>query len=590
MINFLIIEEYFAAADNRFLPAIRTFSDAQRLAPFADRWARDPRPWARKQVLDYLEMPLDVPGHQTVVKRLFKPREAARDDELMAAFMAAFDRLVRRVRKTRYQYDWKTRKSWTEETLVSPRNTLPPGLRIRQNPRTLEPVPYQSPDKPLRLFSYHTRNYLRRRAWRYFRRMGFQRPGDYVAAVCRFLALYRDEDLAKGENLIDSWGLIHACFFEHAAIEFTAAHTRLAEGHALGELSPAPMFPQLWQTPDAARSLLGLVGAARSRPVRVWAVQLLRRDHMQNLAGLSPVELLPLLDHADEELQQFGAQLLENAAGLATLPVAQWLRLLQTRSLIALETIARVMQRHVDPSRLSLFEAVTMANNAAVPIARLGLAFLQARVIATAPERQGISNLAKAKSPRVAGDIARWALGHLGTREHYQVDQVIRFFDSLLAEAREAAWAWLTPTPGAPHPDGDSPGWNDAALWSRLLETPWLDLKLRLVEVLEKRASLPGASAADLAPLWSGVLLNIHRGGRRKLTALRQISDALRADPANAETLIPVLAAAIRSVRAPEARAGLSAIVGAVAARPDVAPLVAQHLPELNLNPEAASA
>ena len=69
------------------------------LAGLADRWKQDPRPWAREQIFKYLAMPMDRPGHHPVVKRLFKHAEAKADDELMAAFLVAFDRLVRRQRR-----------------------------------------------------------------------------------------------------------------------------------------------------------------------------------------------------------------------------------------------------------------------------------------------------------------------------------------------------------------------------------------------------------------------------------------------------------------------------------------------------------
>ncbi len=86
--------------------------------------------------------------------------------------------------------------------------------------------------------------------------------------------------------------------------------------------------------------------------------------------------------------------------------------------------------------------------------------------------------------------------------------------------------------------------------------------------------------------MWSSVLLGIHRGGRKKLIALRQISRAAVDDPAQAEVLLPVLAVAIRSVRPPEARAGLAAVVTLVEARPELAEQVALRLPELQLQPD----
>jgi hypothetical protein len=52
---------------------------------------------------------------------------------------------------------------------------------------------------------------------------------------------------------------------------------------------------------------------------------------------------------------------------------------------------------------------------------------------------------------------------------------------------------------------------------------------------------------------------------------------------ADAETLLPVLAVAIRSVRLPEARGALAAIVRAVEIRPELAAFVERFLPELQI-------
>ena len=54
---------------------------------------------ARARFFKYLALPLDRPGHHPLVKRLFKQAEANRDHELMAAFLVAFDRLIRRQRR-----------------------------------------------------------------------------------------------------------------------------------------------------------------------------------------------------------------------------------------------------------------------------------------------------------------------------------------------------------------------------------------------------------------------------------------------------------------------------------------------------------
>ena len=96
------------------------------------------------------------------------------------------------------------------------RTTMPRDVQEYRNPRTGELIPdfgtrlgaefrkslAGAPLAPrirkrvdrLRLFSVATRQYLRRRAWRYFRRLGRNNPERYVAAVVRALIQYTDDD------------------------------------------------------------------------------------------------------------------------------------------------------------------------------------------------------------------------------------------------------------------------------------------------------------------------------------------------------------------------------------------------------------
>jgi hypothetical protein len=603
----LALDEYLAAGDDRFLPALRNFHEPKKLAAIADRWKKDHRPWARERIEEYLRLPMNVPGHEPVIKRLFKWAEERGDDGLMGAFAEAFDRLVRRVRKTKHHYDWQTRTSWQEERLVSPRDTIPhvgKNTRVAQNPKTLEPVivGVRYP-KDGRLFSKHTRYYLRRRAWRYFRRKGHQKPKEYCESVANLLRRYTDDSLASGESLLDSWSLMHACFRESDVLAFEASRVNVREGCSLSELVAAPDFPELWRKPDGGGVLIDLLAAAQARAVRVWTIQLLRRDHMQNLNGVTIDQILALLDHADGEVQQFAAEILEASPLLPKLDLATWLKLLQTRNVAALEIIARLMEQHVRPDRLTLEQMVDLANAAPVPVARLGLAFLKTRTIASAADRQAIARLSHARSAGAAGEITTWALSILGTPEHYDVENVSPFFDSLVQPARDAAWDWLNVgatlvSPSSrPQRAGEtslaptkavSAGYHDPALWSRLIETPYDDVRFHVVDALQRRVTLPGAADEQVAFVWTSVLLGVHRGGRAKLAALRQISRAIADDPARAEPLLPVLAVAIRSVRLPEVRTGMSALVAAVEKHPPLADAIARHLPELRVAEEVA--
>ncbi len=568
----LLAEEYFANENELFLETLRHASQPKSLAAFADRWKKDPRPWAREQIFAYLAHPLNCPGHQPVVKHLFKQAEEAKDHELMAAFLVAFDRQVRREVRTKRRWDFRSRTVNEEERLVTPRDVLPLKLeRSARNPATGEVIAFGvRTGRSAKLFTYRTRYYLRRRAWRYFRWLGYRDPAAYVAAIIPALAAFEDSDLERGENILDSWALMHACFGEQEALEFGATHIQLKEGRTLGELSPAPVFPEAWKKPETAPLLLELVLHARGRLVRLWATQLFQREHA---AFAVPWEtILALLEHDDADLQQFGAKLLESSTALATLPVASWLKLLQTRNEEALQRICDAFAKHVSSDRLDLAQCVALACVRPVPVARLGQRYLKERVISSSVDCEQITALANAACAAVAPELTAWALGILGKPEKYSCDQVIRFFDSNLPETRVAAWTWLL---------NDSPGLGDAVLWSRLAETPHDDVRMRVVDYLQRQAVLPGADPNQLESIWRSVLLGVHRGGRQKAKAVQQIARAIVADPARAGALLPVLAVALRSVRGPEARAGLAAVVGVVEARPELADVVRRLLPEL---------
>jgi hypothetical protein len=146
----------------------------------------------------------------------------------------------------------------------------------------------------------------------------------------------------------------------------------------------------------------------------------------------------------------------------------------------------------------------------------------------------------------------------------------------LLEELRTAAWSWLQA--GPPIPD-------DPVLWSRLVETPFDELRLAIVDYLARKASLPGTSSRDLAPIWSAVLVGVHRGGRQKPRAIAQIVEAIELRPELADELLPVLAVAVRSIRRPEARAGLAAVARLADSRPELIDAIGNCIPELSVTP-----
>jgi hypothetical protein len=362
-------------------------------------------------------------------------------------------------------------------------------------------------------------------------------------------------------------------------VTFNRRHTTVKSGRRLAEMQAAPMFERLWSDRAAAGPLLTAVLDAGSRPVRVWAIQLLKRHHGAALASVDAELLLRLIDHADADVAAFAAELLASASVAAGLPMTTWLRLLATRNGAVVAAVVEAFRKHVNFDRVTLAQAVQITTNAATPVARLGLDILERRPVRSAADRAEIAGLASARSAAVGDAIARFAVAQLNVPGSYGRDAVVAFFDSRLETVRAGAFAAL---------GDDSPAASDPAFWAALLESPYDDVRSELVARLKRRQSLPGAGTDLLAQLWQSVLLNIHRGGRAKLSALKQVSRHVESEPASARVLLPVLAVAIRSVHLPEARHGLAAVVSAVERVPALADDVARHLPELRIDPAGA--
>ncbi len=99
--DWLLLQELLDRGDPEFVDRLRSVTDADELGRFAERWYANPSPQARRLLLAYLERPLNAYRHEAMVKRLFKRAEAAGDDVVMARFLVAFDRSIRRTQCAR---------------------------------------------------------------------------------------------------------------------------------------------------------------------------------------------------------------------------------------------------------------------------------------------------------------------------------------------------------------------------------------------------------------------------------------------------------------------------------------------------------
>ncbi|HEX4612048.1 MAG TPA: hypothetical protein VH092_27880, partial [Urbifossiella sp.] len=332
--------ELFRAGAAEFVDAIRGIAEAKALAVFAETWYTDPRIEARRFLHRYLAQPLNAQRHEPLVKRIFKFAEAAGDDATMARFLVALDRTVRRVRVTRQRYDYRSGRVEDEQAVILPGNTVlsrHDGARAAAQPNQF-------------LFSIRTRNYLRRRAWRYFRRLGRNSPERYLPAVTTALKLYADADVTDGLALLDNWGLVHILFHFSPSLEARPVGWRVAENGSLARLQPEPMYRKLWlKGPEPVFDLL----TAGCGTVRLWVIQVLKKNFPDRFSRVTLEELLHWLELPYPELNDLAAELIEKMPGLDRIPVERWLKLLDGARPEILDKLAALILKVLKPDRVS---------------------------------------------------------------------------------------------------------------------------------------------------------------------------------------------------------------------------------------------
>ncbi|HKI30390.1 MAG TPA: hypothetical protein VKA46_00765 [Gemmataceae bacterium] len=623
--SWLYAQELYERGDPLFVAEVRRLTDADRLGNFAPRWHADHRPEARQLLRVYLDQPLNAFRHEPLVKRLFKLAEAAADDEVLGWFLVAFDRSVRRKLKkmrasasavvaTREEAEalagqWRAQgyqagfwSHWARDaggrfveqgffvhrSWLTDLPRVPDGTTMARPEKKKQHGPYPITEEyrrqleRCRLFSVATRRYLRRRAWRYFRKLGKEHPERYVAALAAALKGYRDEDVADGLALIDCWGLTHALFHHSPVLVSRRNGWGLAPGRGLSELTPAPSYEPLWRA--APRVLLELLREARSRPVRQWAVQMIRRDHAGVIRGLSSEELFGLLTHQDPAVVSLAAEVLRDFPDLSVLGVDRLLRLVEEPNPETLDVIAELLGARLGPERVTLEQAAHLAASRPLPAARLGFLWLRTKAPASEADCRALLALAEAQAEPVRAEMVRWARGLLSVSPHFQPGWVMEYLDSRHSDVRAEGWQWL---------EADERVRDNVEVWRKLLESPYDDVRLKLVAALEKRASggvdalrvEAGQLDDDLLRfVWASVLLNVQRGGRTKPVAVGQLVRRLGRRPDEARALLPILAVALRSMRGPEWRAGLAGVVALAERNADLRPLVMEMFPELKLS------
>jgi len=553
----LLVDLYFEVGDERFVEEVLCFDGPKKLAGLAKPWFEDKRPFARRALLAYIDDGCARPEHKALVKRLFKLAEAARDDELMAHFMVAFDRLSRRpLRAVSGRYDAAARR-WI------------PVLGLTADPLVRERL---DKDESASEFTRATRRYLTRRAFRYFRRIGY---GDLVAyrrAVVPALELYRDEHLSSVGRLLAAWGLLHVLYGRSAVLHRNPKGVVLQSGRTLAELTPEPIFSAAWD--QAFEPLFHLLCHAQSRPVRSWALALLRARCAAELAQLGLPQVKALVLSESEEAQVLGVELFVRLPGLEQASLTDWLELLGAENLEVLAAVCERATSIVSGARLSLSQCVELCLSPAAPLASLGLIWLKEKRVSTEPELLSCLRLASAKVACVRADAAAHDAHLLRTLPFVRAEHVRELCDAAHVEVRGHGLAVVSER--FPY---------ELGLWSALCESPYPDVRSF---VLSHAQRFRLQAAATLPHLLGTVLFALSGAAADKRRAAREIVARVTAEPASAAALLPLLRVTLKSVHPAERTLTLRALVNVAQDRASLGDLLRSGFPELNISAQVS--
>lgn len=553
--SMLLVEQLLAAASPLLLEEILRFGPGSgpKLGSLGARWYADGRPAVREALLAYVDDGCARAGHKLLVKCLLAHAEREDDAELMAHFLVAFDRIEKRWLVDVSDYLKRTTKSLVSSPLL-------PGAVARQDDN---------------VFSTRTRHHLCRRALRYFRRMASAEPSRFVHALAPALSRYEDADLARPSQLLDAWSLCHVLYWGSPVLRRDPRGIKVAAGRSLAELDLAPMAPAAWA--EELMPTLELAATAKSRPVARFAVQLLATHHEAAVSQLDFATVRRLLRAPHEETRSFMVARLAKLPGLDKLPISEWLSMMESASLETLPEIVRLVRLHVDPKRLSLEECIELARARAAAAAELGLRWAQARFERDAPsalERQRLLQLAGARVPSVRVEAAGWIATMLRDAPEARPEEVRELCDAFDPAVRERGLVLVAEVERF----RASP-----VVWAAMAESPHTDVRDKLVLALDRRGETARRiSDQQLAQLWATTLLDIRRA-KVKPRALAAMGASLLAQPERADEVLPLLRIALRSLRAPERRPALAALMRAAHAHPSVRVAARRHLPELDL-------
>ena len=337
----------------------------------------DNGPYARTCLLEIIARVPFVYGPWRALKRIFKEAEARDDTEIFGALAARFDA----------------------------------GFAANHGNKEVGSL---------------TVSYLRRRAWRYLRRVAKTRPACYADASADVLAHYRDST-RWDQTLVAN----HVFFHETGQYDRSSFHLSRSSSDLLKDRA----FADLWRR--SPRPLFGLIERAKSDQVRRFAAEALKADFRASIREVEPGWVARLIGVRSGPVDDFAVWVLANVprfeqAAFRTLGLHEAvLRLFESPSPAARVYAAEYARTHARD--LPVDELVRLADNDNLNVRKLASDLLLSR---DPRQEVGLEAWGRLLESRHGHELASTVLRkHFGPRE-LTTDW---FRDRLLTDNRTAS-------------------------------------------------------------------------------------------------------------------------------------------------------
>jgi len=271
---------------------------------------------------------------------------------------------------------------------------------------------YDGAVKSTLVFGRQTRQYVRRRSWRWLRRLAAWRPDLYASATAEAIVHYTAEDEQTPSG---RFGAYASCYLLHRVLWGQSPRYRVLSGSLRFRREPnAPVvppegareesFPELWDRSPVA--YLRLLGGSRLVVVQEFAFAALTSRHRVVLETASPGQVLGLLDAPYE-------------------PTVQ----------LAIEEL----RRRFDPARPDWTLLAALLADARPLVRSLGLEWLEPTSAQWARDPDAIALLLGRARPEVSDTVARLAVQSLASAPAAARESVAERLFALLHEGEPQA-------------------------------------------------------------------------------------------------------------------------------------------------------